>query len=126
AGNIAATRVNAGRMRELASDPALLATDAADYLVRRGVPFRTAHEIVGKVLREAEKRGEAWTSTPLAKLREISPEFGEDFHKALSVEASLAAHAVHGGTAPDAVRAAIAEWRAKLATLSEENKGKNR
>ena len=49
AGAIAATRINRARMRDLASDPALLATDAADYLVRRGVPFRQAHEITGKV-----------------------------------------------------------------------------
>lgn len=123
AGNIAATRVNTKQMRELASDPALLATDAADYLVRRGVPFRTAHEIVGKILRDAEKRGEPWTSTPLARLREISPEFGKDFHAALSVEASLAAHAVQGGTAPETVRAAIGEWRGRLAALSKENEG---
>ncbi len=87
-------------MRELASDPSLLATDAADYLVRNGVPFRTAHEVVGKVLRDAEKRGEPWTKTPLPRLREFAPEFGADFHDALSVEASLAAHSVAGGTAP--------------------------
>jgi argininosuccinate lyase len=119
AGNIAATRVNVERMRELASDPALLATDAADYLVRRGVPFRTAHEIVGKVLRDAEKRGEPWTLTPLNRLREFSPAFGEDFHAALSVDASLAAHSVAGGTAPEVVRKAIGEWRRKLAALKE-------
>ena len=106
-------------MRELASDPALLATEAADYLVRRGVPFRTAHEIVGKVLRDAEKRGEPWTLTPLNRLREFSPAFGEDFHAALSVEASLAAHSVAGGTAPEVVRKAIGEWRRKLAALKE-------
>jgi len=124
AGNIAATRVNAERMRELASDPALLATDAADYLVRKGVPFRTAHEIVGKVLRDAEKNGVAWTRTPLNRLREFSPAFGEDFHAALSVESSLAAHSVAGGTAPEAVRNAIGEWRKKLAAMEATVKAK--
>ncbi|MFZ0818450.1 MAG: argininosuccinate lyase [Candidatus Acidiferrales bacterium] len=117
AGNIAATRVNVARLRELASDPSLLATDAADYLVRRGVPFRNAHEVVGKLLRDAEKRGEAWTKTPLARLREFSPAFGEDFHAALTVEGSLAAHGVAGGTAPDAVRAAIGSWRKRISDL---------
>jgi argininosuccinate lyase len=117
AGNIAATRVNAARLRELASDPSLLATDAADYLVRRGVPFRNAHEIVGKVLRDAEKRGEVWTNTPLARLREFSPAFGEDFHFALTVEGSLAAHSVVGGTAPEVVRAAIGAWHKKISDL---------
>jgi len=117
AGNIAATRVNSARLRELASDPSLLATDAADYLVRRDVPFRTAHEITGKVLRDAEKRGEPWTKTPLARLREFSPAFGEDFYAALTVEGSLAAHSVSGGTAPETVRAAIGLWRKKISDL---------
>jgi argininosuccinate lyase len=117
AGNIAATRFNAERLRALASDPALLATDAADYLVRKGIPFRSAHEIVGRVLRDAEKRGQPWTSTPLARLREFSPAFGEDFHATLNVDASLKSHTVLGGTAPDSVRAALGEWRKRLAAL---------
>jgi len=117
AGNIAATNFNAERLRALASDPALLATDAADYLVHKGIPFRSAHEIVGKVLRDAEKRGQPWTSIPLARLREFSPAFGEDFHATLNVEASLESHAVPGGTAPDSVRAALGEWRKRLAAL---------
>jgi argininosuccinate lyase len=114
AGALAATRINAPRMREAASDPALLATDSADYLVRKGVPFRQAHEITGKLLREAERAGVPFTRLPLTKLRELSPEFAEDFHTALSVEGSLAAHNVPGGTSPDAVRAAISDWRAKF------------
>jgi argininosuccinate lyase len=114
AGAVAATRINAPRMRELASDPALLATDAADYLVRKGVPFRQAHEITGNLLREAERAGMPFTKLPLTKLRELSPEFAEDFHTALSLEGSLAAHNVPGGTSLDAVRAAISDWRAKL------------
>ena len=117
AGNIAATRVNAARLTELASDPSLLATDAADYLVRRGVPFRNAHEIVGNVLRDAEKRGEAWTAAPLARLREFSAAFGEDFHAALKLEGSLSAHNLPGGTAPEAVRGAIAEWSKRIEVL---------
>ena len=114
AGAIATTRINAPRMRELASDPALLATDAADYLVRKGVPFRQAHEITGKLLREAERAGIPFTRLPLAKLRELSPEFAENFHTALSLDGSLAAHNVPGGTSPDAVRAAISDWRVKF------------
>ncbi len=116
AGAIAATQINRARMRDLASDPALLATDAADYLVRRGVPFRQAHEITGKVLRAAERSGQPWTTTPLKQLREFSPAFDEDFYAALSVDSSLAARSVVGGTAPDTVRAAIRDWREKLAS----------
>jgi len=117
AGAIATTRICAARLREAAADPTLLATEAADYLVRRGVPFRQAHEIVGKVVREAERGGQSWTSLPLAKLKTFSPAFEDDLRAGLTVEASLARHAVPGGTAPEAVRAAIAECRERLGAL---------
>src|SRR5260370_30436954 len=55
-GAVAATKFNADRLKTVASNPALLATEAADYLVHKGIPFRQAHDIVGKVLREAEKQ----------------------------------------------------------------------
>src|SRR6202035_4199631 len=75
AGAIAASKFNADRLRAAAGNPALLATEAADYLVRKGIPFRQAHDIVGKVLREAEKQNVPWTSLPLETLKEISPLF---------------------------------------------------
>src|SRR5208282_3395971 len=56
AGALASTKFREDKLRDSASNPALLATDAADYLVRRGVPFRQAHDLVGQVLREAEKQ----------------------------------------------------------------------
>src|ERR1700719_3927460 len=62
-GALAATKFNAERLRAAASNPALFATDAADYLVHKGIPFRQAHDLVGKVLREAERQGK--TSTKL-------------------------------------------------------------
>ena len=117
AGAVAATRINEQRLREAAADPALLATEAADFLVRRGVPFRQAHEIVGQVVREAERRGESWAALPLAKLKTFSPLFDESLHAALTVEAALARRSVPGGTAPEAVRAALAECRARLSGL---------
>ena len=61
AGAVAATRPNEARMREAASDPALLATEAAHYLVRRGAPFRQAHEIVGQIVREGERAGKSFS-----------------------------------------------------------------
>ena len=114
AGAIAATKFNADRLCTAASNPALLATEAADYLVRKGIPFRQAHDIVGKVLREAEKQNVAWTALPLDILKTISPAFEADFAKSFSVDAALAAKKVRGGTAPDAVRAAIADLEARL------------
>ena len=113
-GAIATTKFNTDRLRAAASNPALLATEAADYLVRKGIPFRQAHDIVGKVLREAEKQNVAWTALPLDILKTISPAFEADFAKSFSVDAALAAKKVRGGTAPDAVRAAIADLEARL------------
>ncbi len=117
AGAVAATRINEARLREAASAPGLLATEAADYLVCRGVPFRQAHEIVGQIVREAERRGESWTALPLARLKTFSPLFDESLRAALTVEAALARRSVPGGTAPEAVRAAIAECRARLGAV---------
>ena len=97
-----------------AEDPALLATEAADYLVRKGVPFRQAHDLVGKVLKEAERQGTPWTKLPLEDLERVSPEFGSDIYASLSVAAALASKKVPGGTALDSVRAAIADLESRL------------
>ena len=113
-GAVASTKLNADRLRAAALNPALLATEAADYLVRKGIPFRQAHDIVGKVLREAEKQGIPFTSLPLEELKQISPAFEADFAKSLGVDAALAAKKVPGGTAPESVRAAIADLEARL------------
>jgi argininosuccinate lyase len=101
-------------LKAAASNPALLATEAADYLVHKGVPFRQAHDLVGKVLREAEKQNVPWTALPIDTLKKISPAFEADFAKSLSVEAALAAKNVPGGTAPECVRAAIADLEGRL------------
>ncbi|MBI3668635.1 MAG: argininosuccinate lyase [Acidobacteria bacterium] len=119
AGAVAATHLNEERLRAAASDPALLATEAAHYLVRRGVPFRQAHEIVGKVIREAERSGQSWADLPPAKLKAFSPLFAEDLRDALTLESALASCAVPGGTAPEAVRAALAECRARLGAVAK-------
>ncbi len=114
AGAVAATKFNAERLRAAASNPALLATEAADYLVRKGIPFRQAHDIVGKVLREAEKQNVSWTALPLESLKKMSASFEADFVNSLSVEAALASKEVPGGTAPECVRAAITDLEARL------------
>ena len=114
AGALASTKFNADRLRASASNPALLATEAADYLVRKGIPFRQAHDIVGKVLREAEKQGVSFNALPTEKLKQISPAFEADFAKSLSVDAALDAKKVPGGTAPESVRAAITDLEVRL------------
>jgi argininosuccinate lyase len=120
AGALALTRFRESRLRAAASSPALLATDAADYLVRRGVPFRHAHDLVGQVLREAEKQDTFWTRLSLADLHKISTEFREDFLPSLSVENAIASKSVPGGTAEESVRAAIAQLEQHLAQLEKQ------
>ena len=114
AGAVAATKFNEDRLRQAAGDPALLATEAAHYLVRRGLPFRQAHEIVGQVVREAERAGESWAAMPIPKLKTFSPLFEDDLHAALTVSAALESRDVPGGTAPRRVREELAEYRKRL------------
>jgi argininosuccinate lyase len=116
AGAVAATRVREDRMRA-AVGPDLLATEAADYLVRKGVPFRRAHEIAGQVIREAERAGTPWTELPLETMRRFSPLFTGDLHASLTVEAALARRDVPGGTAPARVHQALADTEARVARL---------
>lgn len=117
-GALATTKFNADRLQTAAANPLLLATEAADYLARKGMPFRQAHDIVGKVLREAEKQNVPWTSLPLAALKKIAPEFDADYSASLTVEAALSAKKVPGGTAPDSVRTAISDLQDRIAKLS--------
>jgi len=117
AGALAGTKFHVDRFCVSASNPALLATDAADYLVHKGVPFRQAHDLVGKVLRVAEKQGKPWTQLSLNDVQKISPLFEKDFLQNLSVERALASKSVPGGTAEESVRAAIAQLEQKLTQL---------
>lgn len=119
AGALSATKFNGSRLRAAACNPALLATEAADYLVRKGIAFRQAHDIVGKVLREAETRGLPWTALPLDVLKTISPAFDSDLAASLTLDAALGSKKVPGGTSPDSVRAAIAALEKQLETWGE-------
>jgi argininosuccinate lyase len=91
------------------------ATDLADYLVRKGVPFRDAHEAVASAVREAERLGVDLAALPLSKLRQFSKQIGADAKRVLTPEGSVAARNHVGGTAPPQVRAAIARARKRLA-----------
>jgi len=113
-GAIKTTDYRDDRLRATASNPALLATEAADYLVRKGVPFRQAHDFVGKILKEAERQQKVWTNLPVEELRKISPAFDSDFSNSLSVDAALASKKVPGGTAVESVRSAMADLENRL------------
>jgi argininosuccinate lyase len=98
-------------MRAAALEGFATATDLADYLVRKGVPFRDAHGIVARAVREAEAVGCDLSGLPLAVLKRFSPAIGEDVFHSLSLEGSVAARDHVGGTAPAQVKAAVARSR---------------
>jgi argininosuccinate lyase len=116
---LAATKFREDRLREAAQDPALVATEVADYLVAQGIPFREAHEIVGKALRAAEQDGKSIRDMPIRELKKFSPAFGPELSTVLSLESALARRSVAGGTAPGAVRAALEDFNARLVKLEE-------
>jgi argininosuccinate lyase len=91
------------------------ATDLADYLVRKGIAFRDAHEIVGRAVRHGIETGKDLGEMALAELQQFSPVIGEDVYTVLTLEGSMAARNHHGGTAPAQVRNAIAAARQRLA-----------
>jgi argininosuccinate lyase len=126
AGALSTTKFNAERLRAAASNPVLLATEAADYLVRKGIPFRQAHDLVGQVLRAAERQNVPWTSLPWDTLKRISPAFEADFVGSLSLDAALASKKVPGGTAPESVRAAISDLQERITKLSTSQLGSKR
>jgi len=101
-------------MRAAALEGHATATDLADYLVRKGVPFRDAHEIVARAVRQAEKDGIDLASLPFARLKSFSRHIQPDVKKILTPEGSVAARNHLGGTAPAQVRAAIARARRRL------------
>jgi len=117
AGAVAAMRFNEAKLAAAAANPALLATEAADYLVKKGIPFRQAHDLVGNLLREAERQAKPWTQLSLENFRRISPAFDADVANALQLAAALHSKSVPGGTAENSVRAAILQLEQKLKSL---------
>ena len=112
---IAGIGVNADAMRRAAEQGFATATDLADYLVRKGVAFRDAHEAVARAVRLAESRHVDLADLALDELQSFSPAIGNDVYEVLTLEGSLASRQHVGGTAPAQVRAAIAAARRALA-----------
>jgi argininosuccinate lyase len=104
---------NLERMRRAAGESFSLATDVADYLVKKGMPFREAHDAVGGLVRECEQRGCELNQLPFEVYREASGLFEPDVLD-IEVDSALAARDVPGGTAPKRVREAAARLRAEL------------
>jgi argininosuccinate lyase len=106
--------VNAAAMEQAANEGYSTATDFADYLVRKGVAFRDAHEAVARAVRLAVERGCALDALPLGDLQRLAPQVADDVRDALTTAGSIAARDHVGGTAPSQVRAQVAQWRARL------------
>jgi argininosuccinate lyase len=106
--------VHPAAMRAAALQGFATATDLADYLVRRGMAFRDAHEAVGRAVRRATELGCELAAVPLAELRAFAPAIDADALPALSLEGSVAARNHIGGTAPAQVAKQIAFWRERL------------
>jgi argininosuccinate lyase len=102
-------------MRAAALEGFATATDLADYLVRKGIPFRDAHEIVARAVKEAEARKCGLPELPLATLRRYSRAIEADVYRVLTLEGSLASRNHAGGTAPAQVRTAARRARKRLA-----------
>ncbi len=117
AGAVATMKVNRERMGA-AVDASLLATELADYLVRQGMPFRQAHGVVGKVVRQGIAAGVEINQLNLAQLQEISPAFEADVLTLFDAAKAVAARRVAGGAAPDSVREQMAAARELIRTGS--------
>ena len=112
---IAAMTVNAENMRRAAGSGFSTATDIADYLVRKGLPFRAAHEVVGKVVRFCVEQNKTLPEVTLAEYQRFSTMIGEDIYECVTLEASVNARSATGGTAREAVRREIERARRELA-----------
>jgi argininosuccinate lyase len=108
------TRVIANRCESAASDPALLATDLADHLVKKGVPFRQAHHIVGALVAEAEKLGKPLNALPLETFRAHSPKLGSNVRQVFDVRKALAARVLTGAPSPTNVQRQLKRWEKEL------------
>ncbi len=115
---ITGIKVKPDAMRNAALQGYATATDLADYLVKKGLPFRDAHEAVALAVRFAEQRGCDLSDINLPELQKFSPLIEQDIYQVLSLEGSLASRNHIGGTAPNQVQAAIARGRAYLKALT--------
>jgi argininosuccinate lyase len=106
--------VDKAAMRRAVLEGFATATDLADYLVKKGLPFRDAHEAVARAVRHAESKSCDLADLPLQELKQFSVLADEDIYAVLTPEGSLASRKHVGGTAPERVRQAIAKARSEL------------
>ena len=119
-GLVAGLEFDTERMRAAAQDPALGATDLAEELVRGGLPFREAHEIVGRLVRRAEDKGVTLRALGAEDLAAVDPRLTPAVLRALDPAAAVAARTIVGGPAPEAVRREVARLTEELKALGFE------
>jgi argininosuccinate lyase len=117
AGAVRTAKLEGARM-EADMDAQLVATDLADYLVRKGVPFRTSHEVIGRLVRRAETQGVALSALTLDELRAEHSAFEADTRSVFDWRASTEARDVAGGTSARAIRAQLDEAAGRIAALA--------
>jgi len=115
-----AVEFNYERMLQAVQSGFMNAWAAATYLVQRGVPFRLAHEQIGKAVQMCLEKGCELHDLSLEELRSVNLKFDQDFYACVKLEAVLAIHDVPGGTAPARVRQALAEARQKIESIRED------
>ncbi len=115
AGTFAGLGMNRDRCAAAVADPALLATDLADYLVERGVPFREAHHAVGAVVRAAETLGAPLDEVPFAEVQKIHPAFAEDWTSVFDLRRAMEKRRGTGMPGPAQVRKQFKRWEKLLA-----------
>jgi argininosuccinate lyase len=117
-GLIKTLKINTARMQQAMSGSYVLATDLADYLVKKGLPFRQAHNIVGKLVQYAISKNKGFHELSLAEYRNFSPLFVDDVH-GVTAETSVEARNAAGGTAPKQVAAALSRARKLVRARNE-------
>jgi len=109
------TKVNRAACQTAAADPALLATDLADYLVRKGMPFREAHHVVGAVVALAEKSGKALNGLTLGQLQSVNQQFGRDAMGVFNLKRAMERRNIIGAPGTKEVARQLERWRKVLA-----------
>jgi argininosuccinate lyase len=115
AGSIGSARFNVARMRSALGEGFVDATEIADYLASKGVPFRNAHHVAGRLVRRAIDKSTTLTGLPLEDLKAEHPAFEADVYRALDPETAVERRALPGGPARSMVLAEIAGWKTRLA-----------
>ena len=111
---ISGMEVNAQRTAAATADPLLLATDLADYLVKAGVPFRQAHEVIGKLVAYSLEQKRGFAELSLEEYQRFSPAFTASLFDCLTVQTALQARQGIGAPSPQGVASQLARWRGQL------------